>query len=165
MLPRLTPPRIQDVQGLTSPRLGALLEIDETDNTSYDFRVPVDDEGVTDLLQWRFFLNDNRDCVPQDGSVNCEDDNQPGPRELGSNGAVRREIRQTVSGLVVGCNRVELYVSSRLRLSGNYRTPDREGDVDFRTWWIFVRPRSGTIPAGDGGVVDQVEACRFMVQP
>jgi hypothetical protein len=161
VLPLLTVPRIQDVQGLTSPRLGALLEIEETDNTTQAFRVPVDDDGVNDLLQWRFFVNDNRDCVPQDGSVNCEPVNQPTPHEIPSTGAVRREIRETVQLPETGCNKIELYVSSRLRLSGNYRTPDREGDIAFTTWWIFVRPRSGSIPA-DGGVGDQVESCRHM---
>lgn len=165
MLPLLTPPRIQDVQGLTSPRIGALLEVPETDNTTYAFRVPVDDDGVTDLLQWRFFVNDDRDCVPQDGGLNCEPVNQPTPHELPSNGMVRREIRETVQLPRLGCNKIELYVSSRLRLSGNYRTPDREGDLDFRTWWIFVRPRSDTPPVGDGGVVDQIEACPFALQP
>ncbi len=161
----LTPPRIQDVQGITTPRIGALLEIDETDLTTYAFRVPVDDDGVNDLLQWRFFVNDDRDCVPQDGGANCEPINQPQPHEFPSDGNRRREIRETVRLPEAGCNRVELYVSSRLRLSGNFRTPEREGDVDFRTWWVFVRPRAGTIPASDGGVDDAIERCRFLVQP
>lgn len=161
----VTPPRIQDEQGRTSPRLGALLEVDETDRTTVDFRVPVEDDNVDDLLQWRFFVNDDRDCVPLDGGTNCDPVDQPTPRELVSNGERVREIRETVPVPHVGCNRVELYVSSRLRLSGNYRTPAIEGDIDFRTWWIFVRARGGAVPAGDGGVVDPIESCPFRVQP
>lgn len=159
----LTPPRIQDIQGLTTPRLGSLIEVDETDQTVVTFRVPVEDDGVDDLLQWRFFVNDNRDCVPQDGGSNCDPLNQPTPRELPGNGTLVREVRETVRVPRTGCNRVELYVSSRLRLSGNFRTPERQGDLAFTTWWIFVRPR---VPeASDGGVDDQIKRCPFRIQP
>jgi hypothetical protein len=156
----LTRPRIQDVQGITTPRLGALFEVEETDRTTVEFRVPVEDDGVNDLLQWRFFVNDDRDCVPQDGGSNCDPVDQPTPRELPGNGNRVREIREFVPVPRLGCNRIELWVSSRLRLSGNFRTPEREGDVDFTTWWIFVRPRDGSIPAGD-----PVELCTNRLQP
>lgn len=163
----LTPPIIQDIQGLTRPRLGALFEKDEAEggNTTVEFSVPIDDDGLEDLLQWRFFVNDDRDCVPQDGGSNCDPRDQPQPRELPSNGSRRRYITETVPVPRLGCNKVELYVSSRLRLSGNFRTPVREGDVAFTTWWVFVRPRAGAVPTADGGAGNPVESCPFQVQP
>lgn len=161
----VTAPRIQDIQGITTPRLGALLETDEIapGSTPVTFRVPVDDDGVDDPLQYQFFVNADRDCVPRGEDTSCE----PGPRlgQVNSNGMRRRFVERVIQLPEVGCNRVELYVSSRLRLSGNFRTPEREGDVDFRTWWIFVRPRSGAVPSADGGLVDAIRLCPYLVQP
>jgi hypothetical protein len=155
----LTRPRIQDVQGLTTPRLGALLLVDGTDGNAVEFRVPVDDDGVNDPLQFQFFVNDDRDCVPQDGGPSCEPTSRLGA--VPSNGTTRRIINKSflVSDLDVGCNRIELYVSSAFRIEGNFRTPVRDGDVDFRTWWVFVRSPNGTLPP------TSIEACRQLVQP
>jgi len=160
--PPLTPPRIQDIQGLTTPRLGTLLVVDP-DQTAVTFRVPVEDDGVDDLLQWRFFVNDDRDCVPQEGGANCAPINQPTPRELPGNGTRLREIRESVRIPRSGCNRIELYVSSRLRLSGNFRMPERPGDIAFTTWWVFVRQSVPRPP--DGSIDDSVESCPFRPQP
>lgn len=160
--PSLTPPRIQDIQGLTSPRLGTLVVVDP-DQATVNFRVPVEDDGVDDSLQWRFFVNDDRDCVPQEGGVNCDPINQPTPRELPGNGTRLREIRESVRVPRSGCNRIELYVSSRLRLSGNFRTPERPGDLAFTTWWVFVRQSVPGPP--DESINDPVKRCPFRVQP
>lgn len=158
----LTRPVIQDVQGFTTPRLGALLEIDQgEDLTTLEFRVPVDDDGVDDPMQFQFFVNEDRDCVPRDGGASCEPTRRLG--EVPANGMRRRLITRTITFTETGCNRVELLVASRIPQSGNFRTPERADDSDFRTWWIFVRPRTST--PTDGGVVDPVEACRFLVQP
>lgn len=159
----LTPPRIQDIQGLTVPRLGALFEVDEASTEPLAFRIPVDDEGVTDPIQFQFFINSDRDCVPRDGGPSCE----PGPRlgEVPADGTTRRFVTRSfaISSLQPYCNRIDLYVSSAFRLDGNFHTPVRDGDVDFRTWWVFVRPSVAT--ATDGGVSDPVMLCPFLLQP
>lgn len=158
----LTVPRIQDVQNITSPRIGALTRIDEDErNTTQEFVVPVDDDGVNDTMQYQFFVNEDRDCIPRDGGVSCEPSNRLG--EVPPNGEVRRFIRKTINDLSVGCNRVDLYVSSRIPQSGTFRAPDRAGDLAFQSWWIFVRSR--TPSTADGGVSNPVEDCLFQVQP
>lgn len=157
----LTVPRIQDVQNITSPRIGALTRIDEDEReTTQEFVVPVDDDGVNDTMQFQFFVNEGRDCII-DGGVSCEPTNRLG--EVPPNGDVRRYIRRTIKDLVVGCNRVDLYVSSRIPQSGTFRTPERAGDLAFQSWWIFVRSR--TPSTADGGVSNPVENCPFQVQP
>ncbi len=162
MPPPVTVPQIRDVQGFTSPRLGALLEIDEGEEaTTLEFRVPVDDDGVNDSMQYQFFVNEDRDCVARDGGVSCEPARRLG--EVPPDGTRRRVISRVITFPDVDCNRVDLYVSSRLLQSGNFRTPEREGDLAFQTWWVFVRPR--TPSTADGGVVNPVESCGFMVQP
>lgn len=162
----LTPPRIQDVQGLTNPRLGVLMEIDEVlgtngeNVTTYPFSVPVDDDNVDDPVQFQFFVNADRDCVPRDGGANCEPDIPL--RLAGGQVGIRRFVDRTIP-LVVGCNHIELYVSSAFRLDGNFHTPVRDGDVDFATFWIFVRSANPAVT--DGGVEDPIERCQYLVQP
>ena len=161
----VTPPRILDLQGTTRPRLGNLLVLTEGDPPLL-FEVPVEDDNVNDRLQSQFFLNNNRDCVPIQGGASCEPNDRV--REIDPNGqrvrTVRKEFR--VEDFRIGCNRVELWVSSRFRLSGNFHTPDRPGDFDFASWWVFVRPRPGSGGGeGDGAVIDPVERCAYAVQP
>lgn len=163
--PPLTPPVIQDIQGLTTPRLHNLVLIEtQTQSAQVGLRVPVDDDNVEDTLQYQFFVDDLRDCVPRDGGVGCE---PLTTREIPPNGERRRIVSQQVRVSGLGCHRVELWVSSRFQLSGNFRTPVREGDVSFTTWWVFLRSPSGMSPgtSGDGGVSDPVERCGFIVQP
>lgn len=156
----LTPPRIRDEQGTTRPRLGNILELQETD-PNVTFYVPVDDTGTNDPLQWQFFVNADRDCRTSEGG-DCSAPQQSG--ELSADGNVRRYVEYTLreNRFVVGCNRVELWVSSRFLLSGNRHTPARVGDVDFTTWWVFKR---GTSATGDGGLADPIESCGQRVQP
>ena len=160
----VTAPRIQDVKGVTSPRLGGLLVLQQgTGPTQVDFRVPIDDDGVDKALESQFFVNANRDCVPMTGTT-CEPDLRP--EIVPSDGNVRRMVVRTLTIPQVGCNRVELYVtSSQLLLSGNYRTPSVAGDLAFETWWIFVVPRGGTTTGADGGVFDPLQQCAYLVQP
>ncbi len=152
----LTPPRIRDVHGTTQPRLGNVVVLRSTD-TGVDFYVPVDDANPNDLLQWQLFINVDRDCAPVDG-VGC----QPQQRgEIAPDGNVRRFVARRIqeNRFVVGCNRVELWVSSSFSLSeGDGHTPSRAGDVDFATWWVFKSPSDGT-------PVDPVESCAQRVQP
>ncbi len=164
--PPVTPPVILDVQGVTEPRLHNLVTLEEGGaSTAVRFSVPVDDDNVLDRLQFQFFIDDVRDCVPRDGGTNCEPQERLG--ELGSTGDRRRVINRTLRIAGIGCHRVELWVSSNFQLSGNFRTPVREGDVSFATWWIFLRSRPGMSPGtpADGGVSDPVERCGFVVQP
>ena len=160
----VTAPRIQDVQGITSPRLGALLVLQQgTGPTQVDFRVPVDDDGVDKSLEYQFFVNANRDCVPITGT-SCEPDLRP--EVVPADGNVRRMVTRTITIPQTGCNRVELYVtSSQLLLSGNYRTPSVPGDIAFETWWVFVVARGSTAGSGDAGVFDPLQQCAYLVQP
>lgn len=165
-LPPVTPPVIVDEPNLTVPRLGNLVIIERSELTGLatkTFTVPVDDDGLDDPLQYQFFVNTDRDCLARDGGTSCK----PVDRliEVSPNGMRRRIVGRTVNIPDDGCNRVELWVSSRFRLSGNYRTPEREGDVASATWWIFVRPRPGTTTDPDAGTANPVEQCRFLVQP
>jgi hypothetical protein len=81
-----------------------------------------------------------RDCQPERGFLAVD-----------PNGSVRRIISVTRPFRSTGCFRVELWVSSRFRASGDFHTPVRSGDVDFATWWVFVRDPPGM---GDGGAPD-----------
>lgn len=163
-LPPVTTPVIVDEPGVTSPRLANLVVVERGDQTTLvSFRVPVDDDGLDDPLQFQFFVNTDRDCLPRDGGNNCEPTLRLGERA--PTGARRRFVQQDITLPNLGCNRVELWVSSRFRLSGNYRTPERDGDVSSATWWIFVRPRPGTTTDPDAGTADPVEQCPFLVQP
>jgi hypothetical protein len=151
----VTPPRVRDVRGTTRPRLGNLVQLSESE-PDVRFYVPVDDEGASDSLQWKFFINTERDCAPSG-------DNSCGPQqsgEIAADGTARRYVEHTIRGtlLAVGCNRIELWVSSSFRLDGNQHTPTRAGDVDFVSWWVF-KPPSG------GATVDPVESCAQRVQP
>lgn len=160
----LTAPVIVDVQGLTTPRLGNIVSVTRGDAPArVTFRVPIDDENADDLVQYQFFVNDNRDCLSGDGGAGCA------PGRVGERvptGARRRIITETLSFDTLGCNRVELWVSSRFIFGGNFRTPLREGDVSFVTWWVFVRSNvgSGTV-TDDAGVTDPIERCDNIVQP
>ncbi len=153
----LTPPRVRDVAGTTRPRIGNLVVVSDAE-PDVRMYVPVDDTGSSDPLQWLVFLNTDRDCNPTNES-NC------GPLqsgEIAGDGATtRRYVEYTLRGslLAVGCNRVEMWVSSRFLLEGDRHTPAREGDVDFATWWVF-KP-----DATMGSTVDPVEACAQRVQP
>jgi hypothetical protein len=107
-------PRIQDVQGFTSapPRRPAG---DRRGRRGHDAGVsrPRRRRRGQRLLQYQFFVNDDRDCVPQDGGV-------PASRPVARRGApetARAAGSSPASSCLpdVGCNRVELYVSSRLR--------------------------------------------------
>jgi hypothetical protein len=154
--PVLTPPRIRDLPERTRPRLGNLLSLRETDPVLV-FEVPVDDIGINDPLEWQLFVNVERECRSLDGVCT--------PTQRGTvlpNGTTQRMVETTLpeSAFTVGCNRVELWVSSNFRFSGDVHQPQREGDVDFATWWVFKRA-PGT-PA-DGGVVDPVESCPWRV--
>lgn len=163
-LPPLTPPVIVDEPGVTAPRISNLVRVERGDQpVQVSFSVPVDDDGVDDPLQYQFFVNADRDCIPRDGGTNCEPTVRLG--EAPTNGTRRRLVRRDIPIPNVGCNRVDLWVSSRFRLSGTYRAPEREGDVAFASWWIFVRPRPGTTPDPDAGAVDTVEQCQYLVQP
>lgn len=155
----LTPPRIRDEQGVTRPRLGNLIELRETD-TGVEFLVPVDDAYVGDVLQWQFFVNVDRDCRPT-GGTGCE---AQADGELSPDGNVRRYVELSLPEhrFAVGCNRVELWVSSSFRRTGDRHTPTRVGDVDSTTWWVFKRARAG---AGDAGTLDPVESCANRVSP
>lgn len=158
--PPLTPPRIRDESGVTVPRLGNIVELRDTD-TAVTFSVPVDDEGTTDLLQWKLFINVDRECRTQEGAA-CDPWRHG---EVPSNQRVRRiidGISIPESRFATGCNRVELWVSSRFQFAGDSHEPTREGDVDFATWWVFKPARGGS---GDGGVVDPIESCAYRVQP
>jgi hypothetical protein len=153
----LTPPRILDEPGVTSPRLGNIVVLRSND-IRVSFTVPVEDAGTSDDLFWQVFLNLDRECVPSAGN-DC--------RALRSgsadpNGNTRREVTFELpeSSFRAGCNRVELWISSRFRDSGDRHTPLRAGDVDSATWWIF---RSAT--QSDGGVVDPIETCAQRVTP
>lgn len=152
----ITPPRIRDVQGTTRPRIGNIVQITESD-PDVRFYVPVDDTGTNDSLEWRFFVNTDRDCNPT-GDSNC------GPQQdgeiPGDGAAERRYVEHTIRGtlLAVGCNRVELWVSSHFLPQGDRHTPSREGDVDFVTWWVFKAPSGAT-------TVDPIESCMQRVLP
>lgn len=163
-LPPVTAPVIVDEPGVTSPRIGNIIIVDQGDSPTLvqSFRVPVEDNGLFDPLQFHFFVNADRDCLARNGGNNCQ------PQAFGEkmgDGTRRRLLVQEVPITELGCNRVELWVSSRFSLSGNYRTPERDGDVASATWWIFVRPRPGTITDPDAGTANPVEQCRFLVQP
>lgn len=159
----LTVPVIQDIQGLTTPRLGNLIEVERSDsNPTVEFRVPVDDDGLNDPLQFQFIVNGDRDCIALDGGSSCEPSERLG--EIPPNGSLRRIITRTLTMPAVGCNRVELWVSSNLPLSGNFHTPARRGDIAFTTWWVFVRARPGDL-SSDAGAGDPVSRCRYQVQP
>lgn len=131
----VTPPRVRDVRGARAGRASATSYAAPQDsNPSVRFYVPVDDEGATDSLQWKFFINTERDCAPSG-------DNSCGPQqsgEIAADGSARRCVEHTIRGtlLAVGCNRIELWVSSSFRLDGNQHTPTRAGDVDFAPWWV-----------------------------
>jgi hypothetical protein len=163
----LTPPRIQDVPGVTKPRLHNIVDLTaQADGrpTVVTFRVPVDDEGVDEALWYQFFVNDDRDCIELEGGVSCE----PAARlrTVPASGQRRRFIEASVSLTQLGCNRIELWVtSSEFLQSGNYHTPRREGDVDFATWWVFLRAAPGGVSGGDAGVGDPIERCGQLVQP
>lgn len=163
----VTPPRILDVQGVTRPRLGNLIVLTDGD-PDLRFDVPVQDDNVTDDLQYQFILNGNRDCVPIAGGASCEPDFRLGV--LGADGRAVRNVQLVLqtNRFRLGCNRVELWVSSafeqRKSLAGNFHIPVRPGDVDFATWWVFLRARPGS-GSEDGGAVDPVERCGYLVQP
>lgn len=159
----LTRPVIVDLQGFTTPRIGNIVSVTRGDAPArVTFRVPVDDDNPDDLLQYQFFVNDNRDCLSGDAGAGCA----PGRvGERASTGDRRRVITETLSFDTLGCNRVELWVSSRFIFGGNFRTPVREGDFASVTWWVFVRSNvGGTVPS-DGGVTDPIEGCTNLVQP
>lgn len=160
----LTRPILVDVQGDTTPRLGNIVSVVRGDAPArVTFRVPVDDENADDLVQFQFFVNDNRDCLSGDAGAGCA------PGRVGERpptGARRRVITETLTFDTLGCNRVELWVSSRFIFGGNFRTPLREGDFAFTTWWVFVRAAPGTGGgSSDAGAADPIEACGNLVQP
>jgi hypothetical protein len=152
----LTPPHIRDVRGTTRPRIGNLVEISDAE-PDVTFYVPVDDAGTNDVLEWRFFINTDRDCNPTvDGNCLPQQDG-----EIRGDGVTeRRYVEHTIRGslLAVGCNRVELWVSSHFLPQGDRHTPQRAGDVDFVTWWVFKPPTGST-------TVDPIESCAERVQP
>lgn len=153
--PVLTPPRIRDLPERTRPRLGNLISLRETDTTVV-FEVPVDDSGVDDPLEWQLFVNVERECRSLDAACS--------PAQRGTvapNGAAQRVVEVTLaeSALTPGCNRVELWVSSNFRFSGDVHRPQRDGDVDFATWWVFKRAAGGA----DAGAADPVESCVWRV--
>lgn len=159
----LTAPVIVDVQGLTTPRVGNIVSVVRGDAPArVTFRVPVDDANPDDQIQYQFFVNDNRDCLSSDAGVDCA------PGRFGrrvATGERRRLITETLSFDTLGCNRVELWVSSGFVFGGNFRTPQRDGDFAFATWWVFVRAQPGAAGASDAGVTDPVESCANLVQP
>ncbi len=163
----LTVPQIRDEQGLTEPRLSNILDLTAPADgrpTAVEIRVPVDDEGVNDTLWYQFFLNNDRDCIELEGGVSCEPTDRL--RTVPPNGQRRRFITGRVSLTRLGCNRIELWVtSSEFLQSGNYHTPRRAGDVTFATWWVFIRPAPGGVTGGDGGTADPIENCPYLVQP
>jgi len=165
--PPLTPPQIVDEQGVTEPRVGNILDLTAPADgrpTVVTFRVPIVDEGVNERLWYQFFLNNDRDCIELDGGVPCEPSDRL--RTIPGNGQRRRFVTGSVSLTQLGCNRIELWVtSSEFLQSGNYHTPRREGDVAFAYWWVFVRPAPGGVTGGDAGVGDPIENCRHLVQP
>lgn len=152
--PVLTPPRIRDLPGRTRPRLGNLISLRETDS-SVVFEVPVDDSGLTDALAWRLFVNVERECRGLEAACLPSQQGIVAP-----NGAAQRVVEATLpeSALAVGCNRVEVWVSSRFD-SNNLHDPSQLGDIDFATWWVFKRPAGGA----DAGAVDPVESCAWRV--
>ncbi len=156
-LPPVTTPIIVDEPGVTSPRLANLVVVERGDQTTLvSFRVPVDDDGLDDPLQFQFFVNTDRDCLPRDGGNNCEPTLRLGERA--PTGARRRFVQQDITLPNLGCNRVELWVSSHFLPEGDRHTPQRAGDVDFATWWIFK-------PATGAATVDPIESCAARVQP
>lgn len=155
----LTPPRIVDQAGVTRPRLGNVVIATQVPYT-VEFRIPVEDDGLTDPIEFEFFVDQARECIdPEidggaDGGVTCEPNGPTGTVE--PDGTLRRIIRKSVP-LSRGCHRIELWVtSSRFPQRGNYHTPSRAGDVAFASWWVFV-------PEMSGGSVD-VSTCT-PVQP
>ncbi len=105
----VTPPVIVDQPGLTTPRLGNQINVVRGDSIpQVTFRIPVDDENVNDLVQFQFYVNTDRDCVG--GDMNRCLPSAFGSRE--PNGDRRRLIERTLSFSTLGCNRVELWVSS-----------------------------------------------------
>jgi len=159
----VTAPVIVDVQGVTTPRLGNIVSVTRGDAPArVTFRVPVDDDNADDLVQYQFFVNDNRDCFSGDGGAGCT------PLRAGvrpPTGSRRRIITETLSFDTLGCNRVELWVSSRFIFGENIRTPAREGDFAFVTWWVFVRSSVGGGTVTDAGAPDPIESCVNLVQP
>jgi hypothetical protein len=151
----LTPPRIRDIQGRTRPRIGNLIEIRDTD-PALVFDVPVDDVGVTNPIQWKLFVNFDRDCIP-DENHDCEAGRAG---EVAPDGTLQRRVRATLGEnlFAVGCNRVELWVSSRFVLNGDRHTPLQPGDVDFASWWVFKRASGST-------TIDPIGDCANRVQP
>jgi hypothetical protein len=152
--PVLTPPRIRDLPGRTRPRLGNLISLRETDS-SVVFEVPVDDSGLTDVLAWRLFVNVERECRGLEAACLPSQQGFVAP-----NGTAQRVVEATLpeSALAVGCNRVEVWVTSSFR-GDDWHVPSQPGDVDFATWWVFKRAAGGA----DAGVADPVESCAWRV--
>lgn len=159
----VTRPVFIDQAGVTSPRLGSQVNLVRTNsNPQVSFVIPVEDENVNDLVQFQFYVNADRDCVG--GDMNRCLPSAFGVRE--PNGTRLRRIERTLTFSNLGCNRVELWVSSRFTSGDNLRTPARAGDFAFTTWYVYVRAAPGTGGGGaDGGVEDPAENCAFLVPP
>ena len=160
--PPVTRPVFVDQAGQTSPRLGSQVNVTRADsNPQVTFRVPVDDENVNDALQFQFYVNADRDCVGGDRTrclPSAFNTYPPANRR-------QRIIEQTLTFGTLGCNRVELWVSSQFTTGDNLRTPAREGDFAFTTWYVYVKAAPGTGVAGDAGAEDPAENCAHLVPP
>lgn len=162
-LPPVTTPIIVDEPGVTDPRIANLVVAQRGDrDVVLPFHILVDDDGIDDPLQYLFFINVDRDCLPRDGGSQC---GATIVRDQAPSGVRRRVLDQPIRLTDIGCNRVEMWVSSRFRLNGNYHTPERDGDVASATWWVFVRPPPGTPTDPDAGTADPVERCQNLVRP
>lgn len=140
----VTPPIILDLPGVTSPRLGGIVQVRLTAENpfpSVDFRVPFTDMGVNDLTDYRFFINQERGlCTAPDGGTRCQPAAE-GTIRPDDNLSIQRELVRTVSnfpGPTTGarCYRVDLFLSERFT---DYQRPRREGDLAMATWWVIAR--------------------------
>lgn len=160
-VPALTPPVIVDQPGLTTPRLGNQINVVRGDSIpQVAFRIPVNDDNVNDRIAFQFYVNSNRDCVGGPCIPVFAEERAP-------NGERQRIITHSLSFSTLGCNRVELWVSSDFDTrGGNFRVPAREGDFDFATWWVYVKaaPGAGGVNP-DAGVEDPAENCANLVPP
>ncbi|MBL8603370.1 MAG: hypothetical protein JNK72_15705 [Myxococcales bacterium] len=164
--PPLSPPQIVDAPGLTRPRVGNIVLVEQGNAQSelIEFNIPVDDLGVDETLQFNFFVNGDRDCVQSNGASDCAQTENLRELPPSSDRARRRFITWSRSFRQLGCNRVELYVtSSRFLLNGNFHTPARDGDLAFASWWVFVRAPAGSTSTSDAGTGDSVERCPYIV--
>jgi hypothetical protein len=160
--PAVTPPVIIDQPGITVPRLGNQINVVRGDSIpQVMFSIPVSDDNLGDRLQFQFYVNSDRDCVG--------DRSRCAPVDFGDrepNGMRQRTITRTLSFSTLGCNRVELWVSSRFTTGDNFRTPARPDDFDFATWWVYVKAAPGAGgPTSDAGAEDPAENCANLVPP